>query len=157
MPNGRWADTDHDCQDTRQEVLIEESLEPVSLDQSGCRVLQGAWWDAYTARMFTDPGELDIDHVVPLAEAHRSGAWAWSAAKKQAFANDLGNPDHLMAVSAGANRSKGDRDPAEWRPENDNFWMEYSAAYIGVKQRWGLCFDTAERAALKVSGLKPCE
>jgi len=157
MPNGRWEDVDHDCQDTRQEVLIDESLEPVKLDDSGCRVLYGIWWDPYTAHVFTDPGDLDIDHFVPLAEIHRSGGWAWDDAKKQAYANYLLDPDHLMAVSASANRSKGDRDPAEWRPPNEEFWADYDARWIGIKKDWGACFDAAERQALGEAGLKPCE
>ena len=101
-----WTDDDNDCQDTRQEVLIAESLRPVEFDEAGCRVVEGSWFDPYTALMVTNPSELDIDHLVPLAEAHRSGADAWDAELRQRFANDLSQVDGLIAVTSSVNRSK---------------------------------------------------
>ena len=74
-----WIDADGDCQDTRQEVLIAQSLQPVVLDGRGCRVVSGRWFDPYTGQTFTDPGDLDIDHFIPLAEVHRSGGDIWTA------------------------------------------------------------------------------
>ena len=66
---GGWIDADGDCQNTRQEVLIEESLIPVELDSRGCRVQSGEWFDPFTGQTCTNPGDLDIDHFIPLAEA----------------------------------------------------------------------------------------
>jgi len=145
----RWADRDGDCQDTRQEVLVEESLEPVELSANGCRVVSGRWYGRYTGRVFTDPGDLDIDHLVPLKEAHESGAADWPTKRKRRYANDLKHPDTLIAVEAGANRSKGSRDPAEWLPPNEAYHWEYVQDWVGVKRRWGLNMDTAERAAVE--------
>ena len=107
-----WIDADSDCQSTRNEVLIEESLIPVGFKtSSGCIVLSGRWNGPYTGQVFTDPGKLDADHVVPLLEAHESGAWAWSKEKKKRYANYLKNENHIIAVSLHANRSKKQRDP----------------------------------------------
>ena len=126
-----WVDADGDCQDTRQEVLISESLQPVVLDDRGCRVVSGEWLDLYTGQTFTDPSRLDIDHFIPLAEAHRSGSDTWTPEQRQAFANDLTNEHSLIAVSASANRSKGDRDPANWLPPDESFQCEYYKAVGG--------------------------
>ncbi|WP_354081769.1 hypothetical protein [Constrictibacter sp. MBR-5] len=102
-----WIDADGDCQDTREEVLIAESLVVVQLDQPGCKVLVGLWVCPYTGSVVTDRRQIDIDHMVPLAEAHASGADIWDEERRQAYANDLDKPDSLVAVLAGANRSKG--------------------------------------------------
>ena len=144
-----WVDEDGDCQDTRQEVLIDESLVPVSLDFRGCRVVGGLWRDEYTGVLFMDPAELDIDHRVSLANAHRSGGWAWDQSRKQAYANDLLDHHHLVAVSASANRTKSDRGPEGWRPPLRDSWCGYATAWRTVKQRWMLSVTAAEETALR--------
>ena len=73
-----WSDADSDCINTRHEVLILESLIDAEMDPSGCKVINGQWFDAFTGTYVDDPGSLDIDHFVPLANAHASGGWAWS-------------------------------------------------------------------------------
>lgn len=145
---GGWTDADGDCQDTRQEVLIAESITPVQLDPRGCRVVSGTWLDPFTGQTFTNPSDLDIDHFIPLAEAHRSGAERWPPELRRQFANDLSFPGSLFAVSASANRSKGDRDPAGWLPPNQAFQCEYVRAWIIAKAYWRLVMDTRERAAV---------
>ena len=139
-----WDDEDGDCQDARQEVLIAESLERVVLDDSGCRVVSGLWYDPYTDDYFRNPSDLDIDHMVPLEEAYDSGAKNWNHEKRRAYANNLENPDVLIAVSLSANRSKGSRDPAEWMPDNHNYHCQYLEAWIGVKSRYDLDMDERE-------------
>ena len=52
----------------------------------------------------------------------------------------------LIAVSAHANRSKGDQDPAEWQPLKSR--CRYLSNWVAVKLRWGLTVDTAEKRAL---------
>ena len=143
-----WIDADHDGCDTREEVLIAESLEPPVVSRiGGCAVASGRWLDPYTATTYTSPGELDIDHVVPLANAWVSGASTWSSQQRVSFANDLDAPE-LVAVSYVVNRSKGDRSPDEWKPPNHGDWCEYAKAWVAVKARWHLTITGAEKAAL---------
>ena len=120
---GRWSDADGDCQDTRQEVLIAESLVPVTYQTDRqCRVAAGEWFGAFTGTAILEPSALDIDHLVPLANAHKSGGWAWPEQRRRAYYNSLDDADHLISVTASANRSKGARGPEEWRPIAESYW-----------------------------------
>lgn len=139
-----WVDADGDCRDTRQEVLIAESLDPPRLDAAGCKVIAGRWYDPFTGATLTDPALIDIDHRVPLAEAHRSGGHAWDAGRRQAFANDLTHPDTLIAVDRSANRSKADGDPLSWMPPAIGYWCPYAARWRATKARWELQEDLLE-------------
>jgi hypothetical protein len=80
---------------------------------------------------------FDIDHLSPLAEAWDSGAWAWDADTRMRYADDLDDPRSLIAVSASANRSKGDQDPAEWMPPAASYACTYITDWVAVKTRWG--------------------
>ena len=145
-----WSDADGDCQNTRAEVLIAESLEPVTFTNSkNCTVLGGRWYDPYTNTYFTVAGELDVDHFVPLGNAHSSGGADWGADRKRDFANSLNDADHLIAVSASANRSKGSRAPDEWKPPNQGYWCEYAYDWMRVKNAWGLSATQSEWSALQ--------
>lgn len=143
-----WLDEDRDCQNTRQEVLIKESVIPVTMDDEGCRVVAGFWVDPYTGRTTNDPRDLDIDHMVPLEEAWASGAHKWSKKKRVIYANDLSDPKHLVAVLAMSNRSKGAKDPANWMPSNVSYWEEYLNNWVDVKTRYGLSIDDDEARAI---------
>ena len=139
-----WTDDDGDCQDTRTEVLIAESEVPVTMDASGCKVLTGRWTCAYTLEVFSDPHELDIDHLVPLRHAHDHGAGAWTESRRRDYANDLEHPEHLVAVSAKANRGKGAKGIDAWLPEAEGQRCGYVARWMEVKRNWGLQIDVRE-------------
>lgn len=152
-----WIDEDGDCQDSRQEVLIAESLSSVTYrSDRECRVVAGQWFAPYTGRNVLDPGDLDIDHMVPLANAHRSGAWIWTEERKREYANYLDDKQHLIAVTAGANRSKGAKGPEEWRPPDQSYWCRYAIDWTTIKMQWGLTVSQAEFAALEEM-LSTCE
>ncbi len=128
---------------TRERVLRDE------------RRSDGNWLSVYDSAVVTEAAELDIDHLVPLAEAWESGGHLWTAATWARFANDLGDPRSLIAVSASTNRSKGARDPAEWWPPDAGYRCQYAADWIAVKTRWDLAVDLAERSALE-SRIEQC-
>lgn len=145
-----WVDADGDRCDTREEVLIAEATRKVT-PGSGCAVRTGRWVSYYDRVTVTAARSLDIDHLVPLAEAWDSGASRWSAATRTAYANDLGDRRSLVAVTASSNRSKSDRDPAEWLPRYDR--CRYLAEWTAVKVRWRLAVDKPEKLALaKLAG-----
>ncbi|HEY3477268.1 MAG TPA: HNH endonuclease family protein [Streptomyces sp.] len=109
----------------------------------GCRITGGTWVSPYDGVTVTTPGALDIDHMVPLAEAARSGTRGWSRADREHYAND---PAVLVAVTAKSNRAKGDQDPARWLPALDR--CGYVARWVAVKHTYRMTVDRGERAAI---------
>lgn len=144
-----WTDVDGDCQDTRAEVLADESLIPVSYDESGCRVIEGLWVGFFTGKVFTKASQLDVDHLVPLKEAWVSGASEWTDTGRMAYANDMSNGMHLGAVSLSANRSKGDRGPDKWLPPLESARCPYVTAWSRIKKNWNLEMSKQENNIIK--------
>jgi|TARA_R110000803_G_scaffold210841_2_gene284367 hypothetical protein len=124
---------------TREEVLIAESL-----------TKDGMWLGPYNGVILRDASNTDVDHMVPLKEACESGGRDWSTEKKKKYANFQLTPNHLIVTSAGANRSKGARDPAQWMPANKSYWCTYLLDWTDIKRAWGLTVDKAEAAAIKL-------
>ncbi len=140
-----WIDEDSDCQDTRQEVLIRDADAKVAYqDEDHCKVASSSWKDPYTGKTFTNPKDLDVDHVVPLKNAHESGAWTWSAERKKQYANYLTYEKHLLAVSASENRKKGDKGPDRYMPPNAAYQCEYVKLWTKIKRDWELEMTEAE-------------
>ena len=140
-----WIDADKDRCDTRKEVLIQEAVSLPKLS-SGCVFTGGKWISQYDNLATTDYSTLDIDHMVPLSEAWRSGAWKWSPAQREAYANDLTDPRALIAVTASLNRQKSDQDPSTWLPPENK--CLYVSNWIAIKVRYSLTVDSAEANAL---------
>ena len=143
-----WGDADGDGCNTREEVLLQEALVPITTGR-GCKITRGRWFSEFDARTLTSAASIDIDHFVPLKEAWDSGASRWSASMREEFANDLGFGGSLIAVSSSSNRSKSDRDPADWIPANSSYRCTYAVTWIQVKYRWSLSADQRELAALQ--------
>ncbi|MEW1693433.1 HNH endonuclease family protein [Streptomyces sp. NPDC091265] len=125
------------------------------------KIVAGEWYSYYDGVTLTAPGGLDIDHMVPLAEAWDSGASQWTAALREAYANDLGSERSLVAVTAKSNRSKSDQDPSTWLPPLADARCTYAADWVSTKLRWGLTADQPEAAALtelaETCGQQPVE
>ncbi|MGP4112239.1 HNH endonuclease family protein [Streptomyces sp. 4N509B] len=138
-----WSSQGDGC-DTRDTVLVRDGSD-VSVGDD-CAV-DGSWYSVYDGATWYDPQDVDIDHLVPLAEAWDSGAGAWTTDEREAFANDLAQPQ-LIAVTDNVNQSKGDQDPAEWLPPLSDYHCVYARAWVQVKYHYGLAVDSAEQSAL---------
>lgn len=149
---GDWATTANGC-DVRERVLIRDGrgIRP----GPGCTITTGRWRSAYDGKILTMGRSVDIDHIVPLAEAWRSGANTWTAQRREQFGNDLREPQ-LIAVSASSNRSKGDSPPQEWKPPRRAIWCLYSRWWIDVKTTYRLTVTPPEKRTLRVM-LRTCE
>lgn len=141
--------------DSRKSVIIDEALIKPTIGKD-CALTGGKWLSIYDNVEVTDAGKLDVDHMVPLAEAWDSGASSWTDLKRQQYANDMTDPRHLIAVTGSSNRSKSDQDPADWVPTNKSYTCEYIANWVSIKVRWGLSIDAKEKAAL-IADLKGCK
>jgi Protein of unknown function (DUF1524) len=140
-----WVDADGDGCNARYEVLIAEAEVAPSVG-SRCRLTGGRWFSYYDRVSWTDPGRIDIDHLVPLAEAWDSGAGGWTSTLRQSYANDLDDLRTLVGVTDSVNQAKGDQDPATWLPTYDR--CRYLDEWVAVKVRWRLTVDTTEKSAL---------
>jgi hypothetical protein len=131
---------------TTRELVLERDGQDVTAGL-GCTLTGGRWRSSYDRIVLTDPADVDIDHVVPLANAWRSGADHWTDQEREAFANDLDHPE-LLAVSRASNRAKGDQAPDQWRPPHRGFWCVYARAWIEVKAAWALTITATEHRTL---------
>lgn len=128
-------------------LLAEAVTKPEQGDR--CAITGGSWDSFYDETEITDARKLDIDHMVPLAEAWDSGASKWTAERREQYANDLGSERSLVAVTAKSNRSKSDKDPAQWLPPAASAQCTYASDWVATKLRWKLTVDTKEQAALE--------
>ncbi|TDT16476.1 uncharacterized protein DUF1524 [Ilumatobacter fluminis] len=145
---GGWPDLDGDCVSTRHQVLAEQSAVAVTWSADGCFVETGQWTDPYSGEVLTTADEATIDHLIPLAEGHRAGAWAWDIDSKVRFTNDL-SPGALVVVSGATNQSKADKAPDQWMPPLEASRCGYAINWIDKKARWGLTVTRAEHDALR--------
>ena len=142
-----WADEDGDCQNTRMEILIDQSTVPVRFaGGDDCRVIYGRWISPFTGNVIHDGSKVQIDHVVPLKWAWERGAPSWPQAKREKFAND---PVNLLPVEASLNASKGAQGPDQWLPPSGQ--CGYVARFVRVVKIYNLQPTPREEAA--ISGL----
>lgn len=148
-----WAKQSDGCT-TRQDVLARDGKDVVDESAKKCQPASGKWYSAYDNTTVTSVAQATIDHMVPLAEAWRSGAASWTADQRKAFGNDLKDPQLLIA-SESSNSSKSDSGPADWKPTNHAFWCTYAEDYTHVKSIWKLTTTAKEKSAL-TSMLNTC-
>jgi hypothetical protein len=145
-----WADTDGNGCDQRYDVLVRDATATGAVStqaiQGRCKVTQIRLVDPYTGRTLTSTAAIQIDHVVPLADAWRGGAGRWTDAQRQTFANDTAN---LLAVDGPTNEAKGDKPPDRWLPPQHDTWCRYAAVYAAISARYQLTVSVATRDTLR--------
>jgi hypothetical protein len=139
-----WTEGPGGC-NTREAVLKRDG-ENVQVGPD-CYPTSGTWKSPYDGASWTQPSDLDIDHIVPLAAAWRSGAAKWTTEQRQGFANDLEGPQ-LIAVTDNVNQEKGDQTPDKWMPPSADYHCKYASMWIGSKHKWKLTITDAEKSAL---------
>jgi hypothetical protein len=146
-----WVDVDHNGCDTRDDILRRDLVDVrLRSGTHGCVVVAGTLHDPYTGTLVRyvrgDGPSVDVDHVVALGDAWQKGAFRWSRERRVELADD---PLDLLAVSASANRQKGDGDTATWLPKNKAFRCAYVARQVAVKRKYDLWVTAAEQAAMR--------
>lgn len=140
-----WITIEGKC-DTRETVLNRDGT---NLDiGTDCYPDSGSWYSPYDGATWTRASDVDIDHVVPLAEAWRSGASSWTQSQRQNLANELFYPQ-LIAVTDNVNQSKGDRDPTQWLPPSESYHCTYAKMWIHIKYHYDLTAQAEEKAVLR--------
>jgi hypothetical protein len=151
-----WKDVLHDGCTARKEVLLQEAVVAPKIG-SGCYLIGGEWIDPYSGKRMTRYSEVQIDHLVPLAEVWRSGGYAWTPAEREYYANDIFNHQTLIAVSGSLNEQKSDSDIAHWQPPGGYMaGCNYVKDWIEVKMRYSLSVDPVENTYLQ-SAIKSCK
>ncbi|KAB8297637.1 hypothetical protein EYC80_001445 [Monilinia laxa] len=139
-----WITISGAC-NTRETVLKRDGTNVVV--NSACAATSGTWVSPYDGATWTAASDVDIDHLVPLSNAWKAGASSWTTAQRQAFANDLVNPQ-LLAVTDSVNQGKSDSGPEAWKPSLKSYWCTYAKMWIKVKYVYDLTITSAERSAL---------
>ncbi|KAF8441905.1 hypothetical protein BGX38DRAFT_1096441 [Terfezia claveryi] len=139
-----WITISGTC-NTREVVLKRDGSNVVT--DSSCAAISGSWYSPYDGATWTAASDVDIDHVVPLSDAWKSGANQWTTSKRQQFANDLTHPQ-LIAVTDDVNQAKGDKSPDVWKPSLTSYHCTYAKMWVNVKYVWGLSVKSAEKSAL---------
>ncbi|KAH6676603.1 secreted protein-like protein [Halenospora varia] len=146
-----WNTISGTC-NTRETVLKRDGTNVVV--NSACASTSGSWYSVYDGATWTAASDVDIDHMVPLSNAWKSGAASWTTAQRQAFANDLTNPQ-LLAVTDNVNQAKSDSGPEDWKPPLTSFYCTYARMWVKVKSVYALTITSAEKTAL-TSMLNTC-
>ena len=152
-----WTDTvdvdlGHNGCDTRNDILNRDltgvDTRPGTRD---CLVEKGTLEDPFSGETIrftrgqSTSSLVQIDHLVPLADAWQKGAQQWDEQTRRNFAND---PDNLLAVKGSLNSQKGASDAATWLPPNRAFRCDYAKMIITVKDRYDVWVTQAESEAL---------
>lgn len=133
----------------------------------------GCKWAYYSTTQPAQCGgevETFYDLLVPVQEAHRSGAWLWDSSERIPVLQLTGrptpdyasfsytgnrqqsfyfNPDNIHVMPAAEKSAKGDRDPTEWAPDDEAVRCRYATDWLEIKNEYDLSVDQAEYETLR--------
>jgi hypothetical protein len=147
-----WADLNRDCQNSRMEALISQSIGKIQYKSSKkCKVKAGKWISTFTGKTIYRASKIDIDHVVPLSWAWKHGAYKWPRNKRVQFAND---PSNLLSVEASLNRQKGDKGIGNWLPPKNK--CQYISRFLRVYKKYNLSLTSSELSYYATTKVQHC-
>lgn len=156
---GKWTQ-DYKC-DIRSKVLYRENTGNLVFNPSKCDLtkdcdiqdykctIYSGKWTPISGNYFDNTNKItyeyskliDVDHTVPLQHAYYAGAYQWTSDIREKYSNDL-TPGHLMTMVYYLNTEKGDKDPSEWLPPDNQ--LRYVSNWLSVKYRYGLIINPSE-------------
>lgn len=137
-----------------REAVLYNQGENVKVNDK-CEILQGMWKDPYNGKTYSynlpegtpmNIRNLEIEHIVPLANAYVSGANEWTDNTFKTFAHDVNN---LIVVNGSDNSAKSDSGPEKWIPSNTAYYCEYATSWIQTKTEYELSVTVQEKSALE--------
>lgn len=153
QPEPLWGPPDRASCDTRERILQRDARPGTLAVGPQCQPF-GVWSRVYVEGEVSNPSMIQIDHVVALSDAWRSGGWRWfdrsaptherAVARMLSYAQD---PGVLWAVDGPENMRKNDKGPADWQPPYREAGCEYATRYVTIKAAWGLSITTRDRDA----------
>lgn len=146
-----WVDADHDCLNTRSEILKLRSRGQITLNKKGCTVIGGVWDDYYYPEVHTSAKKVDIDHLIPLKNAHETGGAAWSKNEREVFAND---PENLVITNLSYNRKKGAKGIDGWLPVHKDYACKYIKDWVKLKKKYRLLMTDKEQQTVNLSACR---
>ncbi|EEQ86356.1 hypothetical protein RJZ56_008192 [Blastomyces dermatitidis] len=139
-----WITISGPC-NTRETVLKRDGMN-VTVGKN-CSPKSGSWYSPYDGATLTSPSDVDIDHLVALSDAWKSGASGWTRERRRDFANDMMNPQ-LISVKDKVNKEKGDKGPDKWKPPLTTYYCTYACMWVQVKSAYNLTITDPEKQAL---------
>lgn len=141
-----WRDTDHNGCDQRNDVLLRDAGSAGHDERHRCIVNAISLVDPYSGERLTELDKIQIDHVVSLGAAWRSGAAGWTPAQRELFATDERN---LLAVKGKTNQDKSDDPPEKFRHLiQPSSWCKVARIYVQVSGEYHLTITAPSRDAL---------
>lgn len=138
--------------DTRNYILKRDLTQITWRESPACTVDTGLLKDRYTGKTIhfvrgvSTSLAVQIDHVVSLGDAWRTGGQKLSANLRYNLFND---PLNLLAVDGPSNSRKQDSNAASWLPPNKSYRCAYVARQIAVKIKYKLWVVAAEKSAMQ--------